>query len=218
MSFFSSSPIKSGSDLILSSYDQIGDEEKKDILKDIYNDACDLNIFIVNLLNMTKLDKNKKLLNRKKEAVDDVLAEVYGKVERTLEDKTLEIKQSPELVFVYTDLTLLVQVFINLIDNAVKHTKANTKITISYEADAKGVNFHIIDNGGGIDPKSIDKIFEDFYSLALNQDKKRSTGLGLSICRAIVEAHGGKIGAYNNDLGGATFTFNIPNEEEENGQ
>ncbi len=210
--------IKSGSDLILSSYDQIDDASKKEILTDIYNDACDLNVFIVNLLNMTKLDKNKKLLNRKKEPVDDILADVYQKIERNLADKTLEIKQSEELIFVYTDLTLLVQVIINLVDNAIKHTRPNTKIVIDYKKTDTGVEFNVIDNGGGINPKYMDKIFEDFYSLALKQDKKRSTGLGLSICRAIVEAHGGNIKAYNNDLGGATFTFNIPDEEDRDEQ
>ena len=113
-----------------------------------------------------------------------------------------------------TDATLLESVLINLIDNGVKHTKDDTIIKITYAKDETGVTFNVIDNGGGIKKDCLDKIFEDFYSLSLKKDRYRSNGLGLSICRAIVEAHGGKITASNNDIGGATFTFNIPNKEE----
>ena len=206
--------IQSGSDLILSSYDKLDDDTKKSIIKDIYAEACDLNVFIVNLLNMSKLDEMKKIVNLKKETVDDILSEVSTKASRILNGKKLEIKQSEKLTFVYTDATLLEQVLVNLVDNAVKHTKPDTEIKISYESDENGVTFHVIDNGGGIKQANIDKIFEDFYSLTSKQDHSRSNGLGLSICRAIVEAHGGKISAKNNEIGGATFTFNIPNSEE----
>ena len=205
--------IKSGSDLILSSYDSLDDESKKSIIGDIYNEACDLNTFIVNLLNMSKLDRGKKLVNRKKEPVDEILQGVYQKVKKNLVGRRLVINQSDDLVFVYTDPILLDMVLYNLIDNAIKHTKEGTTIHIDYSFDDEGVWFKVSDDGGGIEVSSFDKIFEDFYSLALNQDRKRSTGLGLSICRAIVEAHGGKISVFNNDLGGATFSFNIPNEE-----
>ena len=71
--------IKSGSDLILESYDELDDASKKEIVKDIYLEACDLHTFIVNLLNMTKLDQGKLLANRKYEPVDDILAGVYSK-------------------------------------------------------------------------------------------------------------------------------------------
>ena len=206
--------IKSGSDLILTSYDSLDDESKKSIIGDIYNEACDLNTFIVNLLNMSKLDQGKRLVNRKKEPVDDILQGVYQKVKRNLDGRSLTINQSEDLVFVYTDPILLDMVLYNLTDNAIKHTKGKSNIVIDYKDYGSGVEFMVSDDGGGIDSNSFDKIFEDFYSLALNQDRKRSTGLGLSICRAIVEAHGGKISAFNNDKGGASFKFNIPNEED----
>ena len=205
--------IKSGSDLILQSYDLLDDNTKKEIISDIYNDACDLNTFIVNLLNMTKLDQGKTLINRKKESVDEILSEVYDKTKRNLNGKSLEISNSKDICFVYTDGALLEQVLINLIDNAVKHTKDDTSIKITYEKMKNGIMFNVIDNGGGIEEDQLDKIFEDFYSLSLKKDKYRSNGLGLSICRAIIEAHGGKINAYNNNIGGTTFTFNIPDKE-----
>ena len=205
--------IKSGSDLILESYDELDDASKKEIVKDIYLEACDLHTFIVNLLNMTKLDQGKLLANRKYEPVDDILAGVYSKASRELNGRRLIIEQSESLEFVYTDQVLLDMVLVNLIDNAIKHTKSETTIRVSYSNDGNGISFMVSDNGGGIDEASLDKIFEDFYSLAKNEDRRRSNGLGLSICRAIVEAHGGRIEAFNNTYGGASFRFNIPNEE-----
>lgn len=205
--------IKSGSDFILQSYDLLDDDTKKGIITDIYNDSCDLNTFIINLLNMTKLGEGKTLLNRKEEAIDEILSEVYAKTKRNLNGKNLEIKNSNDIYFVYADGSLLEQVFINLIDNAVKHTSPYTTIKINYNCDEDGVTFNVMDDGGGIKEENLNKIFEDFYSLSLKKDKYRSNGLGLSICRAIVEAHGGKITASNNDIGGATFTFNIPNKK-----
>ena len=204
--------IQSGSDLILNSYEKLDDETIKGIISDIYHDSVDLNNFIINLLNMSKLDEMKKIVNRKNEAVDDILSEVYKKVSRNLNGRTLTITPNKKLTLVYTDATLLIQTLVNLVDNAVKHTKPGTKINIEYHSSKNGVIFEVIDNGGGISPKFLDKIFEDFYSLTKKQDHARSNGLGLSICRAIIEAHGGHIKAVNNDLGGATFIFDIPNK------
>ena len=120
--------------------------------------------------------------------------------------------QSETLNFVYTSAQLLIEVLVNLVENSIKHTKKNTTISITYEVTKQNVIFNVIDDGGGIKNKNKEQIFDDFYSLTSKQDRHTSNGLGLSICRAIVEAHGGKISAINNDLGGATITFNIPNK------
>lgn len=204
--------IQSGSDLLLSSFDQIKDNEKKELISDIYHKACDLNKFVVNLLNLSRLEKDKKLNNLKEEAIDDILCSVYDKIKGDLNNKKLIIMQSESLNFVYTNAQLLIEVLVNLVENSIKHTKDNTTINITYEVTKQDVIFKVIDNGGGIKNKNKEQIFDDFYSLAYNQDRHTSNGLGLSICRAIVEAHGGKISADNNELGGATITFNIPNK------
>ena len=204
--------IQSGSDLLLSSFEKIEDNEKKELISDIYHKSCDLNKFVVNLLNLSKLEKNKKLDNLKEEAIDDILCSVYDKVKDDLNNKKLNIMQSETLNFVYTSAQLLIEVLVNLVENSIKHTKKNTTISITYEVTKQNVIFNVIDDGGGIKNKNKEQIFDDFYSLTSKQDRHTSNGLGLSICRAIVEAHGGKISAINNDLGGATITFNIPNK------
>jgi two-component system sensor histidine kinase KdpD len=116
-----------------------------------------------------------------------------------------------ETVMVYCDALLLTQVLYNLLDNALRHTRETSAITLSYSQDEQGVVFDLSDNGGGLKPEMIDHISEDQFDYYEIDHAGTANGFGLSICRAIVEAHGGHIHAYNNDIGGATFSFNIPN-------
>ena len=204
--------IQGGSNLLMESFDSIEDETKKELIRDIYDESCDLGNFVENLLDMTRLDERVKL-NRKNEPVDDILAEVNEKMKRILGSKKLILHPQKELCFVYADTSLLSQVLMNLIDNAIKHTKEDTTIEVFYEENAEGIQFTVTDNGGGIAEEKIKDIFSDFYSIANNQDRKRNHGLGLGICKSIVEAHGGSISARNNENGGVSFTFTIPQKE-----
>lgn len=203
--------IQSGSNFLYESFANIDDASKKALILDIYQQSCELSDFVANLLNMTRLDDSKKLMNPRWESVDDIIYNVNKIIQRRLTKKNeLIIEQSKELLMVYTEAPLLTQVLVNLIDNANKHTKPGTKIVVSYYKTDKDSIFIVSDNGGGIKENIIPFIFDDFYSLTSKQDHARSNGLGLSICKSIIEAHGGEIKAINNNKGGATFTFNIP--------
>ncbi len=202
--------IQGGSNLLLGNYDQLTDEEKKDVIKDIYNESVDLYTFVENLLKMTKYDNANPLVNKKKEVVDDIIGETNEKVSLIKTDKKIIYEKQDDILMVNTQRELLIQVLYNLIDNAIKHTKENTTIRVRYYHQDSKVYFEVMDDGGGIDPAIKDQIFMDFYSLIQKSDHHRDTGLGLSICKSIVEAHGGKIEGINNDIGGATFRFYIP--------
>lgn len=223
--------IQSGSDFLNTSFSDIGEEEKKSIIRDIYQESCDLTVFVESLLELSRLQEGKQLVNRQEEMVDDLFSEINRRVRHRLQGHTFTIRRNEEVLTVYCDSRLLIQVFINLIDNAIKHSRRDSEIELAYyrEGDAGGaagagdaadagqdggsVVFEVADNGGGISEELQDRIFEDFYSLTSKLDSRRSTGLGLSICKAIVEAHGGEICAFNNDAGGATFRFSIPGKE-----
>lgn len=205
--------IQSGSNFLSESFDQIDDESKINIINDIYNQSNDLSSFVNNLLDMTRLTSDNKMLNCKMESVDEILAEVNEKVKKRLNGIKLTISQSKKSLMVYVDASLLVQVFVNLIENAIKHGKTTSEIKIDYYDENDYVIFKVIDNGVGIKESIIDKIFEDFYSLTTKQDKQRSNGLGLGICKAIIENHKGTITAKNNEKGGAVFEFSVPNKE-----
>ena len=112
---------------------------------------------------------------------------------------------------------LIVQVLVNLLDNAFKHTPDASKVMLKAFVRNNNIIFQVIDNGKGIEIKQLNHIFDDFFTTSLdNGDHKRGIGLGLAICKAIVEAHKGEIKAFNNDLGGATFELSLPLEEENN--
>jgi two-component system sensor histidine kinase KdpD len=98
----------------------------------------------------------------------------------------------------------------NLIDNAIQHTHDHAAITISYHASAQSLHLAVADNGGGIPAKDLKRIFASDYTGGDNRSKRRGFGIGLNICQAIIEQHGGSIQARNNDLGGATFDIVLP--------
>jgi len=210
--------IQGGASFLFDSYSDIDDKTKKDMLYDIYNEACELSGFVDNLLNMTRIDSNKRIINRKLEVIDDILAEVSKKITKRLGKHTLKIAQAEKMMYVYTDAGLLVQVIVNILDNAVKHTRQDAHIFLTYSQQETGIEFSVSDDGGGIKPEILVKIFEEYATSGGGQDKSRNMGLGLSICKSIVEAHGGHISAFNNEQSGATFVFNIPDEAHSNGK
>ena len=206
--------IQSGSGFLDQSYEMIDDENRRQLIRDIYDESCDLSDFVSNLLDLTRLEDPKMALNMSVESVDDILFSVAQKLERRLGEFDLQIRHQDQLVLVEADVELLCQVFINLIDNAITHNPPGTKVIVDYVSYDDLIEFKVSDNGKGISADEQEKIFDDFYSLTSNEDKKRSHGLGLSICKAIVEAHGGHISVENNESGGAAFTFTIPKRKE----
>lgn len=208
--------IQTGSSILLDDADKLDEETKKSMLLDMNNETSRLSDFVNNLLHMTRVHAEKLQIIKKAELVEDILSDVYNRVFRRMGNHTLQIQEAEELVYVYTDAKLLIQIVTNLIDNALIHTKDKTNICISYQNRSMDVLFCVEDDGGGIPASDLDKIFQDFVSVGYHkQDQNRGMGLGLSISKALVEAHGGFIRAFNNSLGGATFEFSIPHESKE---
>lgn len=115
------------------------------------------------------------------------------------------------------DARLFTQVLVNLIDNAIRHSGKDTTVTVSAKVNGSFLVFKVSDNGIGVPEERLDQIFDNFFTTAYeNGDKQRGVGLGLTICKAIVEAHGGRITAFNNDKGGATFQIDMPMEVRQN--
>ena len=108
---------------------------------------------------------------------------------------------------------MIVQVLINLLDNAVKHTTPQQEISLSVEKKDKYVYFTVTDRGEGIADQDLPYIFQMYYTTFRNSaDSQKGMGLGLAICDAVIKAHGGTITAHNHPDGGAVFTFTLPME------
>ena len=203
--------IAGGAGFLSLNFSEIDKDTACSILKDIENDAIWLSEMVENLLNMTKIQDGKLTINKKKEVVDDIISEAVSKVIKRKEEHQVIIHKTDDILLVPMEGKLIIQVLVNLLDNAFKHSHPHSTVTLDIVDNKEKVIFRISDNDGGIKENDMDKIFENFYSANKEiSDKKRGIGLGLSICKAIVNAHGGEIKAFNNNEGGATFEFTLP--------
>ncbi len=206
--------IAGGAELLLSDFNQIDPEAMKSVLKDIASDASWLSNMVENLLNMTRIQDGRLTITKKNEVVDDLIGEAVSKVRKLKNEHKLIVEKPDEMLLVPADGQLIVQVLLNLIDNAFKHTRIDSSVWMRVYSEKPYTVFEITDNGGGIKADKIDRIFESFFTAEDNRsDKKLGMGLGLSICKSIIEAHGGKITAENNSISGATFKFYLPEVE-----
>lgn len=180
-------------------------------VEDILKDARWLHDMVENILNLTKLRDGKMVISKEPEAVEEVVGAVLAIMEKRLPDRNIELEMPENVVMAPMDARLVSQVLINLIDNAEKHTPKDKEISLSVKTDENDIRITVSDRGSGIAESDLPHIFEMFYTTGYkNPDSKRGVGLGLAICRSIVEAHGGKIIAKNRKGGGAEFTFTLP--------
>lgn len=192
------------------------DETDKSLVHGIYEEATWLTQMVENILSLTKLDDGNFRLKKQPEAVEEIVGEAVKHIrkEAGLRDVIVEIPD--DILLVPMDARLILQVLINLLDNAVKHTKQNGTIRIAVKKSKQDVWFTVSDNGTGIKQADLPNVFEAFFSKETRgAETRKGIGLGLSIARAIVKAHGGRIYAENNPDQGATFRFSLPLKESE---
>lgn len=198
--------ISGGAELLCENLDSLDNETIKTMLGDIVSDAEWLSSMVENLLNMTRIQEGKLIMNVNTELVEDIVSGASERVKKSIKDHTLRIENSEEMFFVKVDSQLITKVIINLLDNAFRHTKEDSDVICKTYRRGENVVIEVSDNGGGISPGNIDKIFESFFTTGGKYDAlNKGAGIGLSICKSIVEAHGGTIEAENNSYGGATF-------------
>lgn len=186
----------------------------KSMLKDICSDSEWLSTMVENLLNLTRIQEGRLDINKKKEVVDDLVASAVRLVSNRVGNHTLKMETPEDILLVSVDGRLFIQVLVNLLDNAFRHSGTGTTVTLRVKQDGNCLKFVVSDNGIGIPNDKIDKIFDNFFTTAYeNGDKQRGVGLGLTICKAMVEAQGGTIRAFNSPQGGAVFEVSMPMED-----
>lgn len=193
---------------------QMKEEEKQLLLKDIVEQSMWLMKLMENILSMTKIESGEKFISKSLEVVDDVIAEAERHVIGLKEKRDFKVSLPASVIAADMDARLIIQVLVNLLDNAMKHTLDGGKIVLSVSYRKERVYFRIEDDGEGIDAAMEEKIFDEFVSLSgESMDQRRGIGLGLAICKEVVVLHGGKIWAENRSEGGARFTFWIPGKQ-----
>lgn len=188
-------------------------DPRYELAKQIYSDADWLRALVENILSLTKLQDGKLSLNKRPEAVEEVIGGAMRHIMQRAPDREVSVSIPDELLLVPMDAKLIEQVLINLLDNALRHTPLGQEIGVSVEAAADCARFAVSDRGCGIPEADVDHIFNIFYTThGKHADAQQGIGLGLPICDAIVKAHGGTITARSRKGGGAEFIFTLPLE------
>lgn len=189
---------------------------KEQMYADIYDDAMWLINLVENLLSVSRLEQGRMNLHLTTELMDEVVAEALRHINRKRAEYHFHVQSSDDYLLAQMDAKLIVQVLINILDNAMKYTPPGSDIEIGWKQEGTFIYISVADNGPGIPDQAKPHIFDMFYS-ASNQiaDSRRSMGLGLALCKSIVNAHGGEIVVSDHEPHGSIFTFSVPAGEVE---
>lgn len=192
----------------------LSEEMTQELIQQVYQEAERLHRLIDSLLQITQLEEGKIKLNKQLFPLIEVINAACHRIENKLKNRSCEIQLSDQLPPVLCDKILMEQVVLNLIENAIMHTPADSPIEISASLKDENILFAIADRGPGLMLTDIEHVFDKFYR-GQSLQKEGGSGLGLSICQSIIKAHGGKIWAENRWDGGAIFYFVLPLRQEE---
>lgn len=203
-------------ELLLKNSSKITDNKKQEIYTDIYDDSIWLLNLVENLLSITRFDRNEITLKKESESVSDVISEALSHLGRKKDDFIVKTKIEDETLCAKMDGKLISQVIFNLVDNAMKYSPCNTTVTVGAKAVTDYIEISVEDEGNGIKDEDKEKIFDMFYTVNNSiTDGRRGLGLGLALCKAVVEAHGGEIEIKDNSPKGTIFSFKLKGEANE---
>lgn len=199
---------------LLSNEEKFDEETKKQLYADIYDDSMWLINLVENLLSVTKIEDGKLNIHLQAELLDELVTEALAHISRKKMEHTILYQACDDIILVKVDARMIMQIIINIVDNAIKYTQKESQIIISTKKEGNRAIVSISDNGPGIPDEMKPFIFDMFYSGTKNvADSRRSLGLGLSLCQSIITAHGGELKLSDNIPHGAVFTFSLPIEE-----
>jgi two-component system sensor histidine kinase KdpD len=188
---------------------RLSPDARRELAATIYDQSVHMSELTANVLDMARLETGAVQLNRQWHPFEEVVGTVLDRLKKRLEGRRVDIDLSRSPPLVWLDSVLIGQVLTNLLDNAVKYTPAGSPIEIRAEAVEDGLAVSVADHGPGLLPGEEQRVFDKFYR-ARPEGATGGAGLGLAICRAIVEAHRGRIEAQNLAAGGVRFRFVLP--------
>jgi two-component system sensor histidine kinase KdpD len=190
------------------------DENTREKLNaDIQEEAQWLIRMVENLLSVTRINEGATKVTKSTEAAEEVVAEAVSRIKKRFPYRNIVVSVPDELLEVPMDGTLIAQVLINLVENAIKHSANESPVEILLKQDKKCAVFEVIDHGKGIAEEDFPYLFTSYVPNGnKSSDSSRGMGIGLSICMTIIKAHNGKMEAHNREEGGAVFQFILPLE------
>ena len=191
---------------------KLSEATRRELLETVYEESDRLSRLVENLLHMTRIESKQMEVTKQWQPLEEVVGSALGRLKSQLADRKVNTDLPADLPLVPIDGLLIEQVLINLIDNAAKYSLSDTPIEIRAHADKHHVTVEVLDRGPGLPPGDTSRLFDKFQRGETLPAGTRGAGLGLAICRAIIQAHGGDIRAENRSNGGARFAFTIPIE------
>jgi two-component system sensor histidine kinase KdpD len=175
----------------------------------LHAEALRMSTLVTNLLDMARIQSGEVKLNLEWQPLEEVVGSALRASAAQLTAHRVSTHLPPDLPLVRYDAVLIERVLANLLENAAKYTPPGARIAIRAALHGAWLQVTVADDGPGLPPGRAELLFEKF-TRGERESAKPGVGLGLAICRAIVEAHGGSISAANDDGGGAAFTFTLP--------
>lgn len=206
--------ISGNAGILLANSEDMDEQSRKRLYKDIYEDSLWLINLVENLLSVTRIENGTMKLRMNTELIEEVISEALHHIGRRAENHKISVESSDEFIFANMDAHLIMQVIINIVDNAIKYTPPGSEIAINTFVKNHFIVVEISDNGSGIPDESKAHIFDMFYTAGNRvADGRRSLGLGLALCKSIIIAHGGEISVRDNYPKGTVFSFTLPQKE-----
>lgn len=206
--------ISGNAGILLNSQDQLTPERREQVCQDIYDDSMWLISLVENLLSITRMEGGGLGMNMEGQLLEEIVAEALRHVSRNASEHTVRVVQEGDFIMARMDSRLIIQVLINLVNNAVKYTPAGSVITVRSSRQGQEAVVEVIDDGPGIPDEAKERIFDMFYTTAKRPaDSRRGLGLGLALCRSVIAAHGGSISVRDNLPHGSIFQFTLPVQE-----
>ena len=203
------SSIKAAASSLLQEDVQWDEEARRSFAVAIENEADRLNRLVGNLLDMSRIEGGALKPEKEWYPVDELIHDVLGHMQTLLRDRTVVTDLPEDMPPVELDYLQIDQVLTNLLENAVHYTPPETPIEISAHVEGEEMVISVADRGPGVPAVDLERIFDKFYRV-LGTQRTTGSGLGLAVCKGLVEAHGGRIWAENRDGGGAVFRFTLP--------
>jgi two-component system sensor histidine kinase KdpD len=189
----------------------LDESASRSLIRSVSEEAGWLLRMVENLLTVTRVGPSGHKLNKSLEPVEEVLFEALEMARSRFPSTEIRVSQPNDLLLVPMDPTLMVQVLNNLIENAVKYAESGSPIDLTVEEQQHTVTFTVRDYGRGLSETDLQNLFEPINHRT--GDSRHGMGLGLSICKSIIRAHGGTIEGRNGEGRGAVFTITLPKEE-----
>ena len=204
---------------IIENYDRLSPERKRKLLGEIREDAEWLIQMVENLLSVTRIGGGRVNIIKTPTVLEELIDAVLVKFQKRYPGQAVKVTIPDDFVSIPMDAMLIEQVLINLLENAVQHAEGMKSLELSVKVSESLAVFEVTDNGCGIPREIMGELFKGYFEKKEASDSHRdNSGIGLSVCAAIVKAHGGEIYARNRREGGAVFGFTLGLEEEEIGK